>query len=695
MSKAIIFGISGMDAKSLTHILLGKKYNVVGTYRRNTLNVKLEIHPLFNNDPLLTFDYCDVNDFTSVKELLSKNADADEIYLLAAQSNVGFSFQSPSVSAANGMSVFNVLENVKNICPKAKTYFAACYDEKTKVVTKNGIKDYTELKIGDKVWSLNPENSELEEAEIKRVFEYDYDDKMIHFTGLGKDFMVTPNHKVFYQNRKNDGLLSAEASKVNEMSDSTLPKVKKYIGKVLDDRIDLTQYLSTKSHKRKQIDSISSLDLCYLMGLYIGDGSCNIMNSFGKDDRGCARISYAIPEEDECFVRVRECLERNFIKWARSKTNVCFFSWGLYYFFDKCGHNAQLKEIPRDFLDLGVPFLSRILDGIVDTDGQIRYGKKIVYTSSKRLTENLIELGVKLGYNVSVRERPKKNGCIDGREIKCNHTPYVVYFNKTTPHIRRKTKTKWHNTEEKTGKLVDYKGKIWCFELEKNHNFLVERNGQVVFSGNTSELFGGKNPEVAYNEDSPYDCRSPYSVGKEMGTRWVKYYRQLGLFTCYGVLFNHSCQYRGLDFYIRRVTNSAARIYLGKQDKLTLGNLNFYRDEHWSDFSCEMMWKMLQREGPKDYVIATGKTWHGEQYLDEAFGYFNLRWQDYVEIDKTRFRPNEVEKLIGDSSLAQKELGWRPDRMPFKDHISLMCKYDYELESNTPLVRPDVFSLYP
>jgi GDPmannose 4,6-dehydratase len=81
--------------------------------------------------------------------------------------------------------------------------------------------------------------------------------------------------------------------------------------------------------------------------------------------------------------------------------------------------------------------------------------------------------------------------------------------------------------------------------------------------------------------------------------------------------------------------------------------------------------------------------------LDEAFGYFNLKWQDHVEIDKTRFRPNEVEKLIGNSSLAQKELGWRTDRMPFKDHISLMCKYDYELESGKVPVRPDVFSLYP
>jgi GDPmannose 4,6-dehydratase len=107
------------------------------------------------------------------------------------------------------------------------------------------------------------------------------------------------------------------------------------------------------------------------------------------------------------------------------------------------------------------------------------------------------------------------------------------------------------------------------------------------------------------------------------------------------------------------------------------------------------MWKMLQQSEPKDYVVANGVTWAGEQYLDYAFGHFNLDWKNYVKIDKSRFRPNEVVKLIGDSSLAQKELGWKPNRMPFKDHVSFMAQYDYELESGAKPIRPDVFSLYP
>jgi len=211
----------------------------------------------------------------------------------------------------------------------------------------------------------------------------------------------------------------------------------------------------------------------------------------------------------------------------------------------------------------------------------------------------------------------------------------------------------------------------------------------------TSELFGGQRNEV-YNEESLFDCKSPYSIGKELGTRWVRYYRDLGLFCCYGILFNHSNIYRSKDFFIRRVTNSAARIALGLDKTIKLGNLDFYRDEHWSDFGCEMMWKMLQNNQPKDYVVATGKTHHGEEFLDMAFDYFNLNWRQYVELDKGLLRPNEVYRLVGDSTKAQKELGWRPNRMNFVDHIELMCAYDHDLEGGKPtLLRPDVFKLYP
>lgn len=212
----------------------------------------------------------------------------------------------------------------------------------------------------------------------------------------------------------------------------------------------------------------------------------------------------------------------------------------------------------------------------------------------------------------------------------------------------------------------------------------------------TSELLGGDPSKSPFTEESEYECRSPYSIGKELGTRWIKYYNQTyGMFSTYGILFNHSNTSRHESFFIRRITKAAASIAAGKQKDLVLGNLNFYRDEHWSDFGVEMMYKMLQLDKPETFLICRGECHHGEQFLDAAFSHFNLKWQNYVKIDESRFRPNEVVKLVGNPVKAVEKLGWRPQRMPFSAHISLMCDYDYKLACGQTPERPNVFELYP
>ena len=212
----------------------------------------------------------------------------------------------------------------------------------------------------------------------------------------------------------------------------------------------------------------------------------------------------------------------------------------------------------------------------------------------------------------------------------------------------------------------------------------------------TSELLGGDPSKCPFDENSEYECRSPYSIGKELGTRLVKFYNQTyGMFATYGILFNHSNVDRHESFFIRRITKAAARIALGKQDGLLLGNLQFWRDEHYSEFGVEIMYKMLQLSSPEIFIICRGECFHGEQFLDEAFNFFNLDWKKYVKIDESRFRANEVVKLVGNPQKAIDILGWNPNRMSFKDHIGLMCKYDYELESGIIPIRPKVFELYP
>lgn len=212
----------------------------------------------------------------------------------------------------------------------------------------------------------------------------------------------------------------------------------------------------------------------------------------------------------------------------------------------------------------------------------------------------------------------------------------------------------------------------------------------------TSELVGGID-NGRFNEDCNWNPRSPYAIGKALGARWVNFYKDsldTGMFCCYGILFNHSNTYRSKDFVSRKITNAAAKIALGQQTELKLGHLEWARDEHWSDFGCEMMWTMLQQDKPNNYVVGTGITHWGEEFVQEAFDHFNLDWKKYVKFDAALKRPNEVFRLEADSTKAQHKLGWRPERMPFKDHIKLMCQYDYQLESGQTPIRPNVFELY-
>lgn len=248
-------------------------------------------------------------------------------------------------------------------------------------------------------------------------------------------------------------------------------------------------------------------------------------------------------------------------------------------------------------------------------------------------------------------------------------------------------------------------------ESFKNKELSIQTNGMSVYYfleclknnspktktyfAATSELVGGTE-SGAFNENDKWNPKSPYAIGKALGARWIDFYRNSidsNLFCCYGILFNHSNIYRSKDFAIRKITNTAAKIALGKEKELKLGHLEWARDEHWSDFGCEAMWKMLQLKSPENFVVGNGETHWGEEYVENAFSFFNINWRDYVKFDDSLKRPNEVVRLIADPINAKEKLGWIQNRISFKTHINLMCKYDYELESGMNPERPNVFSL--
>lgn len=182
---------------------------------------------------------------------------------------------------------------------------------------------------------------------------------------------------------------------------------------------------------------------------------------------------------------------------------------------------------------------------------------------------------------------------------------------------------------------------------------------RFYFAG-SSEMFG-KVTEIPQTEHTPFHPRSPYGISKTAGYYLTQNYREAyNLFACSGILFNHESPRRGVEFVTRKITHGAARIRFGFEDTLALGNLNASRDwGHAKDY-VEAMWLMLQQDTPRDYVIATGITHTVQEFVAETFRLVDLKWQDYVTLNDTLYRPAEVNILQGDSSLARKILGWQP-----------------------------------
>lgn len=199
------------------------------------------------------------------------------------------------------------------------------------------------------------------------------------------------------------------------------------------------------------------------------------------------------------------------------------------------------------------------------------------------------------------------------------------------------------------------------------------------YQASSSEMFG-KVQAIPQNETTPFYPRSPYGVAK-VYSYWitVNYRESYNMYACNGILFNHESPRRGETFVSRKITKAAARIKLGIQQELFLGNLEARRDWGFAGDYVEAMWLMLQQEKPNDYVIATGRHYSITDLLDIAFGEVDLDWKDYVRIDPRYYRPAEVDLLVGDSSKAHSQLGWKP-RVSFQELIRTMVKADLEEE---------------
>lgn len=195
------------------------------------------------------------------------------------------------------------------------------------------------------------------------------------------------------------------------------------------------------------------------------------------------------------------------------------------------------------------------------------------------------------------------------------------------------------------------------------------------YQASSSEMFG-KVMETPQCESTPFHPRSPYGVAKVYG-HWItiNYRESYNIFGCSGILFNHESPRRGLEFVTHKITHGAVKIKLGLADSLALGNLTARRDWGFAGDYVRAMWAMLQQENPDDYVVATGETHSVQQFVEEAFGYLDLDWKQYVVQDPKFYRPAEVDLLVGDSSKAGRVLNWEPT-VGFRDLVRMMVDAD-------------------
>ncbi len=197
------------------------------------------------------------------------------------------------------------------------------------------------------------------------------------------------------------------------------------------------------------------------------------------------------------------------------------------------------------------------------------------------------------------------------------------------------------------------------------------------YQASSSEMFG--NYSEMKNEHSPFLPRSPYGVAKVFAHNMVNHYREAyDLFASCGILFNHESPLRGLEFVTRRISYELAQIKFKKKNKIHLGNLRAKRDWGFAGDYVEAMWLMMQQDHPDDYVIATGESHSVEEFLSLATEIAGLGdWHDFVEIDKALLRPTDIEDLVGNSSKASKELGWKP-KVNFKQLVKMMVEHDID-----------------
>jgi NH3-dependent NAD+ synthetase len=394
-----------------------------------------------------------------------------------------------------------------------------CYDEKTRVVTKEGPKSYDELREGDTVFSYDRGSNLVVESTVGAVHVFDHDGAMVHFISDNLDLMVTPNHRILVRSSSNGelGYTKVEfrtAEECLERKYTVIPVPQGWNGKP-GVPTKLTLEFSQR-HVKKTIE-VAVEDALYLLGLFIGDGSATrgkvvvpVVSNLSRrefaaaprDSRGHflqvsserreARMKtydtyetdFALPMSSKEGARGRlvQILERYGIGYSLTQNLVRVPSKEIYEFFLQCGYGAKSKRIPDWALEYPAHQLSFLLQGLKDSDGNHSNPSQVYYTSSSLLKDDFVELCTKVGRFPTVRIRPARVNHYKGKSIKSS-AQYEISYSAKGKNSRWVTNSR--------AKSIHHVGKVWCPSVPPHENILVERNGRYVFCGNTKYGDGG------------------------------------------------------------------------------------------------------------------------------------------------------------------------------------------------------------
>ncbi len=556
----------------------------------------------------------------------------------------------------NVQGTFNVLKlAAKN---KAKKLLFSCYDEGTLAFTLDGLKHYSELRIGDRVLSITPLGA-VEVDRITAIHTYPFDGEMIQFKGRSTDLLVTPNHRMLIRTNSS-GKWTMRFQAAQEVAQRSVFKLPEGVWNGEE-----------QDHIRVGEKAYETENIFYLVGIYIGDGHSDIQERIEPSKSGLTHaefvrtmrdpatqrfvsapmrigdretirmISYAnrfyIPENDKSRAKVENVLHACGIDFTKHKkesygTIIYFGSREFLELFHQCGTIAPNKRIPRWMLNYGPRYLKALLEGILDSDGN---RDNHISTVSLQLVEGLIELGTKLGRGVTVTPHHSRSE-IDGRVVESDG--FNVYLRRTEKQLRKKNvSTIW------------CKGTVWCPTVERNHNLLVFRNGKTAFCGNsTAHVYGISPKYMPTDENHPLALLDTYTSTKILGESLCQlFYSNHHLAYITTRLFNGYGPGQNTDYFI------PAMVAKAKTGRIELRGRNITKDFVYVEDVGDAFIRALMSDYVGEVNIGTGKQSTLEyvaRHIAKALG---------AELTFSSVDPAGPTHMQCDPTRALKILGWK------------------------------------